>query len=248
MRWEYFTFEEELWYCWHIAGARIYVCRNGKTWQGYCSSLKWGSRENYVSGPENEEPVLPAALMTDILGKKTAALKPCFPEKPFLISLEKLKLFPGMKTKLSLKLPPNFCLVSEKGGGVIERIFDFSPFELKETWHGSNTMNGILCYSLPLNSGCDTDIDVHCSMAIINRTKTVLTPEKIILRASELSIYEKDGKLLCDMPVISAGENDFRMEVKTINDENAVPVSHFNKLNPNLIRKGKHIIKNITGF
>ena len=162
------------------------------------------------------------ALQKDILGRKTAALRPYFPEKPFLVNLSGLKLFPGMKTTFNLRLPPDLRLVAEKTRDP-DQIFSFSLFELKESWYGTNTMEGVLCTSLPLDEQAapgSFGIEIHCSIIIRNKTKTVLEMDKIPLYAAGLSVYEKNGKLTSDTLLIDALEHSFRITSETVKNEN----------------------------
>ena len=248
MWWNPLTFEEGQWYLWRLAGAEIAVCRTGETWQGSCKSLRWEKRDALCTGPLQEEPVVQAALQTNVLNAKTASLRPFLPEKPFLINLGGLKLYPGMKITLELEIPPALYLTAEKDGNAPELIFSFTPFTLKETWHGKNSMEGFLCSSLPVNTGVPCDPAIHCSMTIRNRTKSVVEPNVIPLFTSELSIYEKNGRLTSDVPVVDALENDFHTIIESARSEHSTLITQGNKNDPGFIYQGTRIIKNIAGL
>ena len=224
------------------------IYRNGKTWQGFCKDHHWNDRDDSCTGPIQETPVEKASLQTNVINKKTAALKPFFPEKPFLMNLGGLKLYPGIKITLELELPPVLHLVAEKGGREPDIIFNFVPFVLKETWYGKNPMEGKICFSVPINTVAPCSLAVHCSMTIYNKAKRLLELDKIPLYASGLSVYEKGGKLISDAPVIDALGNDFRMSIETAGKEQCTLLSYGNKNDPGLIRQGTRIIKNIAGF
>ena len=247
MWWAPFTFEESKWYLWHLGGAEIGICRNGKAWQGFCGNLRWENRGTECSGPVQGERPSQAALLTNVLKRKTAALKPFLPEQPFLVNLGGIKLFPNNKIALNLELPPLLHLAAEKGGAP-DIIFNFAPFILKETWYGKNTMEGVLCFSLPANTAAPCDLAVHCSLTIYNKTKNVLELDKLPLYGSVLSVYEKNGRLFSDSPNIDALDNNFYKTVDTSKNECGALLTSGNKNDPSLILQGTRIIKNITGF
>jgi hypothetical protein len=144
---------------------------------------------------------------------ETASLRPCFPEKPFLVSLGGVKLFPGMNIKQDLELPPVFNLTAENGGAEPEVIFTFFPFELKETWYGRNTMEGRFCYSLPAgqprdesgtdagsgeNAGPENSIAPQAEespqadtvpQAVIHCTMVVRNQTKTVLAPGQIPLY-----------------------------------------------------------
>ena len=262
MWWNPFTFEEGQWYLWRFAGAEIAVCRTEETWQGFCKSLRWEKRDASCTGPLQEKPAVQTALQTNVLNAKTASLRPFLPEKPFLINLGGLKLYPGMKITLELEIPPALYLMAEKDGNTPEFIFNFVPFTLKETWHGKNSMEGFFCSSLPVNTGVPCNPAIHCSLTIRNRTKNAAELNAIPFYAGGLSVYEKDRKLISESPVIDTLENNFRMAVETADTEYGTMLTQGNKNDPNLIRRGTsalsdlggglqqgtRIIKNITGL
>ena len=214
------------------------------------------------TGPAEEAPDPGTSLQTNVLNSKTAALMPYLPEKPFLLNLGGLKIFPGMKLTVALELPPLLHLVVKKNKGMDDQIFNFTPFELKKTWYGKNTTEGIFCSSLSVNA-CDKTctaerdppadpfsgtVAVNCTMVIYNKTKTILELEKIPLFSDELNIYEKNGTLISDTPVIDALENDFHITASTAKIEHGTLLVHGNKHDHGIIHQGTQIIKNITGF
>ena len=264
MWWEYFIFGESQWYLWRLAGAEISVCREEETWHGFCRSLRWEKRDTSCTGPLQEIPSVQTALQTNVIKIKTAALRPFLPEKPFLISLGGIKLYPGMKTTLKLEIPPQLRLIAEKSAGSAPKhIFSFVPFMVKETWCGKNSMDGYLCSSLPVNingktAGVADDknaqenvlcpLSVHCNMTIRNRTKSVLELKTIPLYASGLSVYEKGGKLISDAPLVDVLENNFHMTVETARNEHSTLLVQGNKSDLRFINQGTRIIKNIAGL
>jgi hypothetical protein len=259
MWWKPFTFKDSQWYCWRLAGAEIFIRREGKSWQSYYKKIRWEMRDSSCSGPSEEKPVSRENLQTDIINRKTAALRPCLPEKPFLLNLGGLKISPGMKLTVDLKLPPQFNLIAEKSKGSHDYIFSFIPFELKETWYGKDTMEGFLYSSLPYNINTKivgetaempvaTGLAVHCRLEIRNQTKTVLELDKVPFNSVELAVYEKHGALISDTPVIDALENDFRMAVVSAKSESHSLLVHGKKQEPWHIHQGTQLIKNIAGL
>jgi len=293
MYWDPFTLSDGRWYQWHLAGAEIAVCRNNRFWQAYCRKLPWnergaaGANAGGDDGPVQEVPgFFPQGSPLDaaVWDGDRAALRPGLPEKPFLLNLGGLTILPGTETTLELELPPVFRFVSvndETGmaysadqtkageGSLPYIIFSFTPFELKETWFGRNTMEGALCSSLnvpvsacvpseqtapsktnlPLNTrGCAQAV-IHCSMLIRNRAKTVLKLDNVPLYTSGLAVYAIDGKLQSDAPVVEVSGNDFRQTGQVFRTEQGVlltpPVS---KNTDGLIYQGTQIIKNLTGL
>lgn len=263
MWWEPFTFQENQWYCWRLAGAEIFVCRSGKTWRSCCRSLRWEKRDALCTGPLQEEPADQDAVQTNVLSRKTAALRPYLPKKPFLINTGKLNLFPGTKITLELQIPPLLHLSAEKNENAHDHIFDFSPFTLKETWYGKNSMEGFVCFTLPVNAqnkstadsgnqdmrqGSSCSLEVRCSMTIRNKTKKLLELNAVPLYTAGLSVYEKNQSLISDAPVIDALENDFHMSIESAKSEHGVLLTCGNRNDPGLIQHGTRIIKNITGL
>lgn len=248
MWWEPFTFQEGQWYLWRLGGAEIGIRRNGKTWQSFCRGIRWQDRDALCAGPVQEDPVGDVSLQTYVLSRKTAALKPFFQEKPFLLDIGKTKFFPGLKITLELEIPPVLRLIAEKAENAGDTIFNFVPFALKETWFGKNSMEGIFCSLLPLNNAAPCGIAVHCNMTIHNIAKKILELDKIPFHAARLSVYEKEEKLVSDAPVIDALENDFHMIVETAGNEYGTKLAQGKKNNPEHIYKRIRIIKNIAGF
>ena len=249
MWWEPFTFQDGQWYLWRLSGAEIFIRRKEKTWQGFCKGLRWGQRDTVCMEPVQEDPETSENVQTNVFNRRTAALRPYLPGKPFLISLGGLKLFPGMKTTLNLEIPPLLRLVAEKSGSTPKHIFCFTPFTLKETWYGKNSMEGFLCTSLPVNTGGPCDLSVCCSVQIRNRTKNVLELDTIPFYASGLSIYEKNGKLTSDAPLIDALEDNFYMTIDNSRHEQCTLLAHGDKNDPNIIQWGSSVLSGLgEGF
>ena len=300
MYWDPFTLSDGRWYQWHLAGAEIAVCRNNRFWQAYCRKLPWngrgaagttfvgGANESSDDGPVQEVPGFPpqgSPLDASVWDGDRAALRPGLPEKPFLLNLGGLTILPGTETTLELELPPVFRLVSandETGtaysadqtkageGSLPYIIFSFTPFELKETWYGRNTMEGVLCSSLNvpvsaclpsgqttlsktnllnINTQSCAQAVIHCSMMIRNRAKAVLRLDNVPLYTGGLAIYAIDGKLQSDALIVEVSGNDFRQTSQVSRTEQGIlltpPVS---KNNEGLIYQGTQIIKNLTGL
>jgi len=253
MWWESVNIQKGCWYCWRLAGAEIAVRRMGKFLSSCCRPLSWDRRDLFCTGPVQEDTVFQADLQTMVWDEAVlrAALRPCFAEMPFLINLRKLVLFPGGETTLELELPPELLLIAENG-----TMVTFRPFELKKTWYGRNTMEGLLCSSLfapdPAANPQDyTQAAVHCSLMIRNRTKTVVELDKVPLHTGELAIYEVNGKLQSDTPVIDVLGNDFRMTAVRTEQGNLLspPKNKAGKSGAEgFILQGTRIIKNITGL
>ena len=249
MWWAPFTFKEGQWYSWHLGGAEICIRREGRNWQGYCMGLRWEKRGGSCSGPEAVAEPEKTAPMVNIVSRKTAALKPFFPEKPFLVNFKGVRLSPGNKITMDIGLPPMLYLIAEKSSGAPpDIIFNFTPFTLKESWFGKDPMEGVICSSIPLNNAACCSMDINCSITIRNKTKNTMELEKIPLYGSFLSIHEKDGKMTSDAMVIDAMENNFHKTVEPINNEQFTLLTQGNKNDPSLIIQGTRIIKNITGF
>jgi hypothetical protein len=261
MWWEPFTFKETAWYCWRLAGSEIFIRRDGRSWQSYYKRIRWEKRNALCSGPAEEEPAFQENPQSDIINRRTAALRPCLPEKPFLLGLGGIELFPGMKLALNLKLPPHLNLIAEKSKGSHDHIFSFIPFELKETWYGKDTMDGFFCNSLPINADAKTieeatempvdhaaSLVIHCRLLIHSQAKTVLELDKIPFYSAGLAVYEKNGALVSDTAHIEALENnDFRMTVVSTKSEGHSLLSHGQKQERHLYQ-GTQIIKNLAGL
>jgi hypothetical protein len=265
MWWEPFTFKEAEWYCWRLAGSEIFIRRQGKTWQSYYKRVRWEKRSTSCSGPVEEEPVSHENLQSDIINRRTAALRPCLPEKPFLLRLGGVKFFPGMKLALDLKLPPHLNLIAETSKGSHDHIFSFIPFGLKETWYGKNTMDGFFCYSLPIDAVEGTigeaaempaeipmdhavSLAIHFRLLIHSQAKTVLELDKIPFYSAGLAVYEKNGALTSDTAHIDVLENDFRMTVVSAKSEGCSLLAHGQKQEPRHVYQGTQIIKNLAGL
>jgi len=260
-----FTFPEDIWYCWHLAGANIFVRRRGKYWDSFCRTLQWSEHSGVYSGPVQEEPAAADLINTAVRNEETATLQMCFPEKPFLINLEALRLLPGTETSLTLQLPPAFRLIA--GDNPIqtepeETLFTFTPFTLKEAWYGEDTMKGIICSVLPgiLIPDSDTPATagtapatasppgIECTVLIRNRTKGQLDLTRVPLYTDTLAVYEINGKFISDQPLIEPHGSDFR---ETIIKEQGVllaPPAIKSGMGDTLIRRGTEIIRNITGL
>ena len=263
MWWDSFTFPEGQWYCWSLSGAEIFICRKDRNWQSFHKSIRWDKRGFSCTGPVEATPDYRGNVRTNIINRKTAALWPYLPKKPFLLNLSGLKIFPGMKITLDLVLPPLLRLVAKKSKGDPDLIFDFNLFELKESWYGKTPIEGIVCSLLPFNAHgktCEIETDspgddptpgrigVNCSMQVCNKTKTVLELDNIPFYANELNVYEKDGKLTCDTPVVDALENGFHMTVIPAKSEYGNLLTHGYKHESGFIHQGTWFIKNITGL
>jgi len=252
-----FTFPEDIWYCWHLAGSEIFIRRRGKYWDSVCRKIPWNERDKVYSGPVQEEPaaadVAASAVNTAVQDEETAVLQMCFPEKPFLINLGSLRLLPGTETALTLQLPPAFRLIA--GDSVFqadteETLFSFTPFMLKDTWYGEDTMKGVLCSVLPgiVQPDAEPAPGIECTVLIRNRTKAQLDLTKVPLYTDTLAVYEINGKFISDRPLIEPHGNDFR---ETIIKEQGVllaPPAIKNGVGDTLIRRGTEIIRNITGL
>ena len=255
------TFQEARWYCWHLAGADIFICRSGNCWQGFCTKLPWDERRGGCSGPVQEEPENAAYADKVIMNGETAALRPCLPEKPFVVNLGGLHLFPGTEISLEFQLPPRFRLITEENGAhpePAEILFNFAPFILKETWYSQDTMKGAVGASLSAvvpdtdNSGdtagsSESLPGIGCTMLIRNRAKTTLDLDKVPLYTDILAVYENDGKFVCDKPVIDVYGKDFHLSVKYVSGTLLTPACR-NGMGDTLIHWGTRIIKNITGL
>jgi hypothetical protein len=252
-----FSFPDNFWYCWHLAGADIFVCRTGKRWQSFCKKLPWNEHSGGCSGPVQEEPQNAAVSSRIVLEGKTAVLRPCLPEKPFVVDLDGLRLFPGAEISLEFLLPPMFRLITVENGvqnELSEILFNFDPFILKETWYSKDTMKGVIGFSLSDvvpdtdNSGfLDSLPGIGCTMLIRNREKTTLDLDKVPLYTSILAVYENNGKFICDEPVIDAYGKDFHVSVKSVQGTLLTPACK-NGMGDTLIHWGARIIRNITGL
>jgi len=260
-----FTFPEDVWHCWHLAGAAIFVRRKGKYWQSLCRKLQWSEHCGVYSGPVQEDPDTEdnsaTAATTAVRNEETATLQMCFPEKPFLLNLGNLRLLPGTETSLTLQLPPAFHLTAGDNPLLTEPeeiLFTFTPFILKEAWHGEDTMKGVLCSSLPNIIRPDSDTPaiagtepapgIECTVLIRNRTKAPFELSKVPLYTDTLAVYEINGKFISDKPVIEPHGGDFR---ETIIKEQGVllaPPAIKSGVGDTLIRSGTKIIRNITGL
>jgi len=288
MYWDPFTFSDGRWYQWSLAGAEIAVCRTGRFWQAYCRPLPWNERGSACgvqevpgfpwNGADESARAMPL-LDAAVWDGDSAALRPCLPEKPFLLNLGGLTVLPGADTALELELPPAFRLVPANGeDGTVSAaredsptavIFGFTPFELKETWYGRNTMEGTLCSSLTVNvpaclpaqqaAPSETDSSlcargrsqavIHCGMTIRNRAKTVVRPGKVPLYADGLAVYGMGGKLQSDAAVIETSGNDFRQTSQPPETEQGILLAPpGGKNSDGLIRQGTQIIKNLAGL
>jgi hypothetical protein len=255
------TFQEARWYCWHLAGSDIFVCRTGNCWQSYYTKLPWNERSGGCSGPVQEEPdgaVLPGKVIMD---GETAVLRPCLPEKPFVVNLSGLHLFPGTEISLEFQLPPKFRLITEENGAhpeLAEILFNFAPFILKETWYSHDTMKGVIGSSLSAvvpdankpgdKAGSPEPLPgIGCAMLIRNRSKTTVDLDKVPLYTGILAVYENGGKFICDGPVIDVYGKDFHLSVKPVQGTLLTPACKSGKGDA-LIHWGSRIIRNITGL
>ncbi|MDR0448217.1 MAG: hypothetical protein LBH07_06070 [Treponema sp.] len=224
MWWNPLNFKEAVWYYWHLAGAEVFICRTGIFWQAFCRTIPWKQRENFCTGPVEKAPDLFAELQKTALDCKTASLCPCLPEKPFLLNLKGQKLFPGTEMTLDLEFPPVLRLTAAEGNSEQNTIFSFILFELKETLYSPHTMDGTFCSSISASKLPGAMI--NCSMLIRNRTKTVMELDAIPFFADMLSIYEINGKLVSDTPVIDAIANGFRMSYMNIKRNHGTILVH----------------------
>jgi hypothetical protein len=255
------TFQEARWYRWHLAGAGIFVCRSGNCWQGFCTQLPWDERSGGCSGPVQEEPEGTALPGKVIMDGETAALRPCLPEKPFVVNLSGLRLFPGEEISLEFRLPPKFRLIAEENGDQGEQeeiLFNFAPFMLKETWYSHDTMKGVIGVSLSAivpdtdNSGDASGSleflpGIGCTMQIRNRAKTTVDLDKVPLYTDILAVYENNGKFICDGLVIDEYGKDFHLSVKPAQGTLLTPACK-SGMGDTLIHWGTRIIRNITGL
>jgi hypothetical protein len=281
--WEPFAPREDVWYRWNLWGAEIALRGGpGGRWQGFCRELPWNRRTGVCSGPlEGKAPDGTAiTALWEVPPENTEpqiALTPCLPAKPFLVfPADTLRLAPGTETILELEIPPVLRLTLHSGASA-ELLFTFTPFTLKETWYGEDTMTGILCYALPgaagttagtaaVAAGTAESAGIRCRILLRNRTRAILEPGKMPLRVEELSVYGQNGAgslpdagslssaLYSDMPVIDVyGGDDFRISLKEPEaDRGAKPAlivkGSKNGMGDLLIHHGTQIIKNITGL
>jgi len=256
-----FSFSEDIWYCWHLAGSEIFVRRRGKYWDSFCRKLQWIERCGGYSGPVEEEPAgadrsadaAASAVTTAVGNEETAVLQMCFPEKPFLINLGALRLLPGTETSLTLQLPPAFRLIAGDSAFQAEPeeiLFTYTPFTLKEAWYGEDTMKGIICSVLPniIVPDSDTPPGIECTVLIRNRTKAPLELTKVPLYTDTLAIYEINGKFISDQPLIEPHGGDFREAIIKEQGVLLAPPAIKSGVGDTLIRRGTEIIRNITGL
>jgi len=255
------TFQEFRWYCWHLAGAKIFICRAGNCWQGFCAKIPWDERKGGCSGPVQEEPENASVADKIIMEGETASLRPCLPEKPFVVNLGALRLFPGQEISLEFRLPPRFRLVTEDTGETpepAETLFNFAPFILKETWYSHNTMKGVIGIPLSVivpdtgNTGDASDSEeffpgIGCTMLIRNRAKTTVELDKVPLYTDLLAVYENNGKFICDGLIIDEYGKDFHLSVNPGQGTLVTPACK-SGMGDTLIQWGTRIIKNITGL
>jgi len=253
------TFQESCWYCWHLAGAGIFICRSGNCWQGFCTKIPWDERKGGCSGPVQEEPANAAFADKVIMDGETAALRPCLPEKPFVVNLNALRLFPGQEISLDFRLPPNFRLITEEESDQPEEtIFNFAPFILKETWYSHNTMKGVIGFPLSaavpgtdnagdVSGSPETFPGIGCTMLIRSRAKNTVELDKVPLYTDILAVYENNGKFICDGLIIDEYGKDFHLTVKPEQGTLLTPASK-SGMGDTLLQWGTRIIKNITGL
>jgi hypothetical protein len=174
---------------------------------------------------------------------KSAALKPFFSGKPFLIKWgDKLRLLPGAESSLTLGLPPSLKFTLDR-----ETLFFPNPFILNETWYGKDTMDGVICTSLNAELSVPAGVSVCCTVHLRNHSKQSIELDRIILHAEELSMYESGGQLYSDIPVFDFfGGGECKTGIKTFHGEHKKLVNPGIKNSMGLIRHGTRIIKNIT--
>jgi hypothetical protein len=253
------SFQDNSWYCWHLAGVKLFIRRTGSLWHSFYRQIPWSECTGEYSGPVQEEPE-PGALFNAALSDaawegKTATLQVCFPEKPFLLNINGLKLSPGIELLMELQIPPAFRLLQGKITANAEQpdtLFSCNPFFLKDTWFGRDTMRGNVYSVLPSSilRPESAPLGVFCALHIRNHFKTTLELNKVPLFTDTLAIYEKNGKYISDKPVIDVyGDgDDFR---ETIIKEQGVPLTppvNKNGTSDSLIRRGTQIIKKIARY
>jgi len=252
------TFQNNSWYRWHLAGTDIFIRRTGSLWQSFYRQIPWNECTGAYSGPVQEELDSGALSNGSLSGSaawngKTAALQVCFPEKPFLLNLAGIKIYPGMELFLELQLPPAFCLLpgeSNDNSEQSEILFSYIPFFLKDAWFGKDTMRGNIYSSLPTSilPSANESLGIYCALHIRNHFKTTLELNRVPLYTDMLAIYEKDGKFMSDKPVIDVYGDDFRETViKEQGTLLAFPVIKSGR-GDSIIRRGTQIIKKIARY
>lgn len=247
------TFKDNVWYCWHLAGTNIYIRRTGSLWQSFYRQIPWTECTGTYTGPSQEEPESAAAFNNAAWNGKTAILQIGFPEKPFLLNLGGITLYPGMELFLELQLPPAFCLLpgeSEINMEQSEILFNYVPFFLKDAWFGKDTMRGDIYSSLPASflPSANASLGIYCALQIRNHFKTTLELNRVPLYTDTLGIYEQNGKIISDKPVIDVFGDDFRETIIKEQGTLLAPPVVKTGVGDTLIRRGTQMIKKIARY
>ena len=250
--WDFLKPENNVWYCWHLNGAAVYLKKDAGIWKTAFKAIPFHERNNNLEGPLVEEPPdsLPvsAATISAPDTDEQVMLHPYLSDLPYIIKLrEKLSLGSEQEIQFTAELPPilKFELAPE---AVIAEI---TPFTLPRTFFGPDTMDGVLGYSLPadLEKKTKPSALIYCDILIKNRTKNTLTLECLALNTEALNIYFYENKLVTDILEIDfSEETNYKTSVSQRRGEGYRLINTGLKcgLGENIARQSIDIIKNIT--
>ena len=250
--WDFFKPENNVWYCWHLNEAAVYLKKDDGIWKTAFKTIPFHERGDNFEGPLQEAPPdslsITAATISAPDTDGQIMLHPYFYSLPYIIKLrEKLRLGPEQQIQFTAELPPMLKLELTPEAIIAETM----PFTLSRTFFGPDTMDGVLGYSLPadLEKKAKPSALIYCDILIKNNTKTTLTLECLALNTESLNIYLYENKLVTNILEIDfSEETDYKTNVSQSRSEEYRLISAGLKcgLGENIARQSIDIIKNIT--
>lgn len=149
---------------------------------------------------------------------------------------------------LYLTLPVRIAVSLSSG----HRLFEGPSFRMPDTWFGSNTMEGELCYASTTWARLSVDELDHwphravTPVKIINRASDVLHVEKVKIPLEQLALYSSpDGRLWTNALLVERASDDENASVEVM--KNAAEIDAMELISPAQKPAGRGVLGRIFG-
>jgi hypothetical protein len=246
------------WYCWKLNGTSAYLQKDGNLWRTAFDIVSLKETDASFKGPHRgiPGPSLPVSLVFD--EGEDVSLHPYLSDRPYLATVkENVRIPVGFETHFTASLPPLLKFERSNAGGTTE-IGKAMSFNLKETWFGSESTVGILCYSLseglvPIPDRKDGKLPaftpsafIHCTIIIKNQSKNSLELNSLVIHPASIGIYEHSGCLFTDTLEFDFLGVELKMKTIPIKDEKYHLITPGAKSSEILFNRSIDIVREIT--
>jgi hypothetical protein len=182
-------------------------------------------------------------------------LTPALPDKPLVFKGSQLHVSPGQRLTFFLKIPLTLQVYFSKilPGNMMKEL---PTRRLSDSWFG-DPFNGEPAFLLGSEFSRFMDItdtsffDAVCPVTIFNNSSIVLEVERLIIRVENLTLYQKDNKMITSQVAIEYKGKEVISSVgyhssKLYHGEKAEIIARpRNEASKNLLKINFHFIKNL---